>query len=154
MTVLSSLPKLLVRVSHFNFHSELKFALIITAPSSAPTVTVQNVTSLNVTVQWEPLSCVDINGDLTGYLVRHRMVGSDNSREELVSILTTVVILTDLTPSSIYYIEVAAINTVGIGVFGAPVTVTTLSSKLSSPLARGIGFDIGVLYNYEHLQHT
>ena len=47
------------------------------APSTAPTsVSVYEVTSSSITVQWGAVNCIHHNGDITGYSVRYGVQGS------------------------------------------------------------------------------
>ena len=79
---------------------------------------VLEVTSSSITVQWEPVNCIHRNGDITGYSVQYREVDSrvtltlfvsgDSAREAIIS---------NLDPSTIYTIEVAAVNSAGAGVY-------------------------------------
>ena len=82
------------------------------APSAPPTsVSVSEVTSSSITVQWGPVACADRNGDITGYLVRYKetMTGPTNIP---VSDVTEYTII-DLKPSTAYTVRVGAVNSAG-----------------------------------------
>ena len=50
-----------------------------TAPSSGPaSVTVGTVTANSITVQWEEVPCLHLNGEITGYTVVARTSGEDD----------------------------------------------------------------------------
>ena len=89
------------------------------APSTAPTcVTVSKVTSTSITVQWGEVDCIHRNGDITGYTVRYRV--QVNGSTQSVSVSgggSTQTIIFGLIPSTNYSIEVAAVNSVGTGVY-------------------------------------
>ena len=54
------------------------------APSAPPTsVSVSEVTSSSITVQWGPVDCIHRNGDITGYTVR---VSASGEGERAVSV--------------------------------------------------------------------
>ena len=92
----------------------------------------KNVTSLSVTVQWGPVDCKDLNGHLEGYSVRYGVVGSGNTWQVLITDSAAVAVtLLGLYHSSYYSIELAAVNSVGVGVYSSPITVATTSSKFS-----------------------
>ena len=105
-----------------------------TAPSAAPTsVRESGVTSSNITVQWGAVDCIHHNGDITGYSVRYRVQGSGSTQTRNVSI--TEATISSLMPSTTYSIEVAAVNSAGIGVYSdPPVIIETLPSKYTSVL--------------------
>ena len=82
--------------------------------------------STAITVQWGPVEpCDQQNGAITGYSVRY---GSEN-----ISIsgdssggMTTI---TGLTPSTTYYIQMAAETSAGTGVYSDPLTTETPDSE-------------------------
>ena len=87
------------------------------APSAAPTsVSVSEVTSSNITVQWEAVDCIHRNGNITGYSVRYKVQGSGSTQTVSVSgggaTMTTI---SGLESSTTYSIEVAAVNSAGTG---------------------------------------
>ena len=85
------------------------------APSAGPSsVSVVGVTSSTITVMWGSVPCIHQNGDITGYSVQYRAVGSDN--KESVETSETEITLSSLMPETEYEISVAALNTEGIGV--------------------------------------
>ena len=76
------------------------------------------VTSSSITVQWGAVDCIHRNGDITGYTVRYGVQGIGNTQTETISVCgATQTIISGLTPSTNYSIEVAAVNSVGTGVF-------------------------------------
>ena len=108
-----------------------------TAPSAAPTsVSVPDVTSSSITVQWGAVDCIHHNGDITGYSVRYRVQGSGSTQNMSVSGGDTrQTTIPDLNPSTTYSIEVAAVNSAGIGNYSdPPVIIETLPSKYTSVL--------------------
>ena len=97
------------------------------APSAAPTnVDISEVTSSSITVQWGTVPCIHRNGDITGYSVQYGVVGSESTQTMPVSGATEASI-TDLVESTTYTIEVAAVNSGGIGVYSEPLMITAQS---------------------------
>ena len=101
------------------------------APSAAPTtVSVSGVTSSSITVQWGAVNCIHRNGDITGYSVRYGVQGSGSTQTVSVSgggaTMTTIY---GLMASTIYSIEVAAVNNAGTGDYSDPMTAETPESK-------------------------
>ena len=91
----------------------------LSAPSTAPTcVSVSEVTSTSITVQWGTVDCIHRNGDITGYTVRYGVQGNGSTQTVNVSGGgSTQTIIFGLNPSTNYTIEVAAVNSVGTGVY-------------------------------------
>ena len=101
---------------------------ILPVPSAAPTsVSVSEVTSSSITVQWEAVDCIHQNGDITGYSVRYGEIGSAE-REKTVSMTSSVTMytITGLSTFTNYSIEVAAVNSAGAGVYSDDIIVETL----------------------------
>ena len=85
------------------------------APSAAPnSVSVSEVTYSSITVQWGTVPCIHRNGDITGYSVQYRVVGSESTQTMTVSGDFSGVI-SNLESSTNYSIKVAAMNNVDIG---------------------------------------
>ena len=106
-----------------------------TAPSAAPTpVRISGMTSSSITVQWGAVDCIDRNGDITGYSVWYEVQGSGSTQTRDVSGGDTrQSTIPGLNPSTTYSIEVAAVNSAGIGVYSDPaVIIETLPSKYTS----------------------
>ena len=97
------------------------------ASSAPPTsVNVSDVTSFSITVHWGPVECIHHNGDITGYLVQYGVQGSGST--QTMSILgsdSNETILIALHPTNAYSIEVAVVNSAGIGVYSSPIQVTS-----------------------------
>ena len=91
------------------------------APSAAPTsVSVSEVTSTSITVQWGAVDCIHRNGDITGYSVRYGVQGSGSTQTVSVSgggaTMTTI---SGLMASTTFSIDVAAVNSAGTGMHSA-----------------------------------
>ena len=97
------------------------YILYCAVPSAAPTsVRVSGVTSSSITVQWEAVDCIHHNGDITGYSLRYGVEGSTEGDRSVEMIsgdsgggMYTIV---GLCVATVYTVEVAAVNNVGIGV--------------------------------------
>ena len=91
------------------------------APSAPPTsVSVSEVISTSITVQWGPVDCADRNGDITGYSVRYGEVGSAEGETIIQMVegdMDRQATISELTPSTEYTISVAAVNSAGTGVY-------------------------------------
>ena len=107
---------------------------IFIAPSAPPTsVNIFEVTSSSITVQWGIVPCIHHNGDITGYLVQYRMIGSESTQTKNISESdagdTT---LSKLASSTNYSIRVAAVNNAGTGKYSAAIIAETNGKKLNS----------------------
>ena len=103
--------------------------LYSSAPSAPPgDITVVDRTLFNITISWQPVHCVHRNGKITGYVIKYQEIDSE---EMMVGgIMGNNYTLTGLQSLTTYLIQVAANNTVGIGVFGN-ISVSMLLCKLS-----------------------
>ena len=101
------------------------------APSAAPTsMSVSEVSSFSITVQWGAVDCIHHNGDITGYSVRYGIHGSGSTETVSVSgVEATMPTISGLMASTTYTIEVAAVNSAGTGVYSDPLTAETPESK-------------------------
>ena len=101
--------------------------LSLPAPSAPPTfVSVSSVTSSNITVQWRAVDCIHCNGDITGHIVQYGIQGSGSTvRKNVPGGSATEATLTGLTSATAYYVEVAAVNSVGIEVYSESISILT-----------------------------
>ena len=97
--------------------------LSLTAPSAPPSsVTVTDVTSSTISVQWGNVPCIHQNGDITGYSVQYEEIGSGKTQTmEVSGASTTQTTISGLTPSTNYSVQVAAESIGGIGVYSNPI---------------------------------
>ena len=101
------------------------------APSAPPaSVSVSEVTSSSITVQWGPVVCIHRNGDITGYSVQYGEVGSGSTQIMPVSGgSSTETTISGLMLSTTYSIQVAAVNSAGTGPYSDAVKVESPDSK-------------------------
>ena len=108
---------------------------VFSAPSAAPTsVSVSQVTSSSITVQWGPVNCTKRNGDTTGYSVRYGVQGSavGDRTVEMVSGDSSggMYVISGLSAATVYTVEVAAVNSAGTGVYSDLLTILTSGTAL------------------------
>ena len=107
---------------------------LYTAPSAGPTsVNVSDVTSSSITVQWGAVDCIDRNGNITGYSVRYGVNGTaegdrtvKNSTGDSSGGMYTI---SGLSAATVYTVEVAAVNSVGTGVYSSPIDQLTSGKR-------------------------
>ena len=106
------------------------------APSAPPTsVSVSEVTSSSITVQWGPVDCIHHNGDITGYSVQYGEVGSGSTQTMPVSRTLRRYVISDLMSSTTYSIQVAAETSAGPGQYSAAINQLTDGKTIhNSPL--------------------
>ena len=100
------------------------------APSTAPTPMSKGSTSSSITVHWGAVDCIHRNGDITGYSVRYGVQKSAEG-ERTVNMATGdsrggMHTISGLSSATEYTVEVAAVNSVGTGVYSDPITVVTI----------------------------
>ena len=111
-----------------NFLMFCVYIFLFVAPSAPPkSLNVSTMTSSSVTVQWEPVDCIHRNGDIIGYSVQYGEQGGQSKQTVNVSGGATYEgTIFGLHASTMYTIEVAAVNSVGVGVYSNDTIVNTL----------------------------
>ena len=85
-------------------------------PGGAPNITNTNTTSRSILLQWIPPPEDQHNGIITGYIIRILEDGVEKS----VSVAAHVLEYTfEALPFTQYLLSIAAVNSVGMGPFGA-----------------------------------
>ena len=104
----------------------LKLAISCTAPAAAPRDLVSTtVLSTSITVGWDPVECIERNGEIINYIVRFGPEGGVQSNYQTVD-TTRTDSFSGLSPSTRYSFSVAAVNSAGAGPFTAtPLIVET-----------------------------
>ena len=89
------------------------------------------VTSSTITVQWEMVPCIHLNGEITGYSVWYGEMGSESTQNMTVSGNSSggVATISGLSPATMHTVVVAAENRAGTGDYSDPVTVETPNSE-------------------------
>ena len=106
------------------------------APSAAPNVTKTFATSYSITINWELVPCEHRNGDITGYSVRYGEMGTNMTDTTVLNITgasVTEATISNLTLSTTYSIQVAAVNSAGTGVFSNATLVKTVEESQFLP---------------------
>ena len=106
-------------------HVLLKYTLP-PVPSAAPDhVAIPSDSSSSITVQWGSVNCVDHNGEITGYSVQYREVGSETIETVNVTGDTMMAEISGLKPFTNYSIALAAVNSAGTGDYSDPYIIIT-----------------------------
>ena len=102
--------------------------MLISGPSAPPESVTADGMSTSITVQWGSVPCIHQNGVITEYSVRYGVEGSGNTPQTMTTTGNGATIL-DLTPSTNYTVEVAAVNSAGVGDYSVPIIVNTASKS-------------------------
>ena len=109
--------------------------IVPSAPPSDVRLSVSSLTS--ITVQWGSVECRHHNGEITGYVVRYGEEGSSEGDRSVQMVsgdssggMTTI---SGLTNKRVYTVEVAAVNSPGIGEYSVPqkIKIPETQSRLS-----------------------
>ena len=88
------------------------------APSAAPADLVfLNSTSSTISIQWKAVPCIHRNGKIISYIVQYQEVGGGVFINESVSGDQRETSITGLQSSTLYDMQIAAVNSVGTGPF-------------------------------------
>ena len=98
--------------------------LLSAAPSGPPTSVIATSTSTSITVQWGAVDCIHRNGNITGYSAQYGVVGITQTMRVLGASVTKAT-LSSLMSSTTYSIQVAAVNSAGVGVYSDLLIVQT-----------------------------
>ena len=93
--------------------------VIFSAPSTPPTfVGVSDINSLNITIKWGPVECIQRNGDITGYSLKYGVQRSRHTTTKNISGGdTTEATIDGLDAATNYSIQVAAVNRADVGAY-------------------------------------
>ena len=110
------------------------FHIVISVPSAPPTsVRVTRVIGATITVQWGAVNCIHQNGEITEYLVKYR--AEPNGEVLVVNASEKQITLPNMMPFTNYSIEVAAVNSAGIGNFSSATMTVTRQSEYTIIIA-------------------
>ena len=102
--------------------------LLPPVPSAPPSsVRVSSKYSSSLAVKWEMVPCLHRNGAIIAYSVRHTGNGSTQTVPIKGDVMEATI--TGLIPFTEYAIEVAAVTSVGTGVYSIPVFVAVHLSE-------------------------
>ena len=93
------------------------------APTAPPILVNTTTTSTTITVQWGPVDCIHRNGDITGYSVcvmRNEVLKNISTSGDIRNAT-----ISSLHPFTEYNISVAAVNSIGTGVYSDHFVATT-----------------------------
>ena len=116
----------------YDIKKEISNNIFLPAPSNPPTsVTISDVTSSSITVQWGPINCIHRNGHITEYIVQYKLKGSNHINNMRVMSSSTKVTISGLYFATNYSIKVAAVNRAGSGKYSVAIIRTTKGINLN-----------------------
>ena len=88
------------------------------------------VTSYSIALQWD-VPCEHQNGDITGYLVKYGALvgGGKKTGMNITKIKVAEITILNLTKSTFYSFQVAAINSAGTGVYNNVTNIKTFEQS-------------------------
>ena len=103
------------------------------APAAPTSVSVYEVTSSSITVQWWAVDCIHRNGDITGHSVRYGVQGSGEG-DRTVEVASGdssggMYQISGLSAATVYAIEVAQVNIAGTGNYNTSLIAKTANGK-------------------------
>ena len=106
-------------------------------PSAPPQGLVGSARSVSeITIQWQPPSEEDQNGEILGYYIRYRLFGYHDSPWSFRNVtkpLQRSYLITELITWKDYEIQIAAYNEKGVGSYSDPIKVKTREGVPSAP---------------------
>ena len=79
-----------------------------------------------IAVHWEEVDCINTNEVITGYIVQYGRESAEGERTvERVLVTEASINITGLIPSTVYTIQMAAVNSAGTGVYSDVINVPT-----------------------------
>ena len=100
--------------------------VILSVPSGSPKLyppVVLNSTSIRV--KWDEVECTQRNGIITGYIIQYNILNDSNPKKVTTDAEATNIVITGLSRFSLYSISIAAMNSIGTGVFSEMFTFVT-----------------------------
>ena len=92
------------------------------------------ISTTSITIAWDAVNCTERNSNITGYVVRYTPPSTSGNDRVMVARTGDaggMVTIDGLTPSTRYYIQVAAVNFNGsVGLAAASFSVNTSSGEL------------------------
>ena len=73
------------------------------------------------------MTCIQLNGDLTGYSLKYGVEESGRNQTMSILIGATTETIVGLDAATPYFIEIAAVNKAGIGIYSSALVVITKS---------------------------
>ena len=92
---------------------------------------ISDVNTSSITIQWEAVDCTHQNGKIIGYSVKYWVQGRNGTQTVNVSGgAAAEAIISGVTANTSYSIEVAAVNSAGIGSYSLFMTAITSSKSI------------------------
>ena len=104
-----------------------RLCVLTTGPSAPPEGVTADGMSTSITVQWGSVPCIHQNGVITEYSVRYGVEGSGST--QTVTATGNGATILDLIPSTNYTVQVAAVNSAGVGEYSDPSIIVNTESK-------------------------
>ena len=85
-----------------------------------------DATLYTITIQWMLPDCIHHNGNITGFIIQYGVEdGGRMSKLPVSGAVSEMSTISGLTHTTVYSVQVAAVNHAGEGVFSPPLNVST-----------------------------
>ena len=76
-------------------------------------------------MEWDEVECTQRNGIITGYIIQYNLINGSSPNSITTDAEATSIVITGLSRFSLYSISIAAMNSIGTGVFSEKFTFVT-----------------------------
>ena len=111
---------------------DIKYIIIITypfillGPPGTPQLyppVVLNSTSIRL--EWDEVECTQRNGIIASYVIQYNNINGSSQKEVTANAEATSIVINGLNRFSLYSISIAAVNSIGTGLFSEMITFFT-----------------------------
>ena len=102
-----------------------------TGPGASPRNIRSTITAISITLMWDRLSCVDRNGEITGYRILYGTTTPLDQTEMITGTSSSDRTFTasGLVPLTTYMFRIAAVNSDGVGPYSDMESITTATQS-------------------------
>ena len=104
----------------------LTYPFILLGPPGTPQLYPPVVLdSTSIRVEWDEVECTQRNGIIASYVIQYNNINGSSQKEVIANAESTSIVINGLNRFSLYSISIAAVNSIGTGVFSEMITFFT-----------------------------